>query len=731
MANITVSVTDANNITVQLTPVASQTITIDRGVAGNGISSIVPVTISTLQYLRIFYTNGTQQDVGPLTSTAYAGTSPIDITGNTISLTTVPINLGGTNATTAAAAIQNLLPSYTGNGSKRLGLNSGATGLEWVADGGGTVTSVAVDGGTTGLTTSGGPITGSGTITLAGTLAIANGGTNGTATPTAGAVPYGTGTAYAFTAAGTAGQVLQSNGASAPTWVTPASTGVTSFSAGTTGFTPSTATSGAVSLSGTLATTNGGTGLTSFTNGGIVYASSTSALATGSALTFSGTTLGLSSADSRFTLTSTGSGQTVGISIKGGAGGGDTFNFIESLNNDNTQAWYLGSNGTSNVLAFKVAGSEAMRLTSTSLYTASTINVGIGTSSIDERLCVVNTGTYAAVRVSNGTNSSYFGYANADTNYNAFAKAGDAIIRGFNGVSIAGGGGAGGMRLDSSGNLGIGTTTPVYKLDVRGTISSGLNYGGVLAIYDTLTSSRVGYVSTDAQTTGNNDTNLAIVADQVGKGIKFFTNNSATVKAYLDSSGNLLVGAGITSSINGTFCPIQGQNNTANQVAYFRNTNANPYGTIVNYSAASPNNTGNEFVYCTDSTTNRFGVRSNGGVANYSANDVNLSDRREKTNFAPAKSYLDVICAIPVQTFNYIDQNLEEDAGLTLGVVAQDVQAVAPEMVMESNWGTKEEPKMRLSIYQTDLQYALMKCIQEQQAIITQLTARITALEAT
>jgi hypothetical protein len=45
---------------------------------------------------------------------------------------------------------------------------------------GGTVTSVAVSGGTTGLTTSGGPITTSGTITLAGTLAVANGGTGQT-----------------------------------------------------------------------------------------------------------------------------------------------------------------------------------------------------------------------------------------------------------------------------------------------------------------------------------------------------------------------------------------------------------------------------------------------------------------------------------------------------------------------------------------------------------------------
>ncbi len=56
---------------------------------------------------------------------------------------------------------------------------------------------------------------------IIGQVAIAQGGTNGTATPTAGAVAYGTGTAYAFSAAGTSGQVLQSNGSSAPTWVTP------------------------------------------------------------------------------------------------------------------------------------------------------------------------------------------------------------------------------------------------------------------------------------------------------------------------------------------------------------------------------------------------------------------------------------------------------------------------------------------------------------------------------
>ena len=53
---------------------------------------------------------------------------------------------------------------------------------------------------------------------VTGIVAIANGGTNSTATATAGGAGYGTGTAHAYTAAGTAGQVLTSNGASAPTW---------------------------------------------------------------------------------------------------------------------------------------------------------------------------------------------------------------------------------------------------------------------------------------------------------------------------------------------------------------------------------------------------------------------------------------------------------------------------------------------------------------------------------
>ena len=65
---------------------------------------------------------------------------------------------------------------------------------------------------------------------------------------------------------GTNGQVLSTNGSGVLAWATAAASGVTTFSAGTTGFTPSTATSGAVTLAGTLAATNGGTGQTSLSS---------------------------------------------------------------------------------------------------------------------------------------------------------------------------------------------------------------------------------------------------------------------------------------------------------------------------------------------------------------------------------------------------------------------------------------------------------------------------------
>ena len=107
--------------------------------------------------------------------------SPVTTSGTlalTYSGTALPVANGGTGQITSNAAFNALAPSQTGNTGKYLTTDGSDT--SWAANPLGTVTSVDVSGGTTGLTTSGGPVTTSGTITFAGILAVANGGTGST-----------------------------------------------------------------------------------------------------------------------------------------------------------------------------------------------------------------------------------------------------------------------------------------------------------------------------------------------------------------------------------------------------------------------------------------------------------------------------------------------------------------------------------------------------------------------
>lgn len=168
------------------------------------------------------------------------------ITGGTISgITDLAVTDGGTGASSASGARTNLLPSYSSNAGKVLAVNVGGTDVEWVPAGGiGTVTSVDVSGGTTGLTTSGGPITGAGTITLAGTLAVANGGTGQTSAQSA---------MNTFAGAVTSGQYLRGNGTNVVMSAIQAGD-VPTLNQNTTGT--------ASNVTGTVAVANGGTGAT-------------------------------------------------------------------------------------------------------------------------------------------------------------------------------------------------------------------------------------------------------------------------------------------------------------------------------------------------------------------------------------------------------------------------------------------------------------------------------------
>ena len=162
----------------------------------------------------------------------------------------------------ATASTNNLLSSatavaiVTGTPSSTTYLRGDGT---WATIGAtsGTVTSVAMTVPSF-LSVSGSPITSSGTLAVTlsgtalpianggtgststtfvnlasnvtGTLPIANGGTNSTATPTSGGVGYGTGSAHAYTSAGSSGQVLTSSGSGAPSWTTIGASGLVKIS---------------------------------------------------------------------------------------------------------------------------------------------------------------------------------------------------------------------------------------------------------------------------------------------------------------------------------------------------------------------------------------------------------------------------------------------------------------------------------------------------------------------
>jgi len=135
---------------------------------------------------------------------AYPASNPAGYTSNTGTVTSVNLTAGtgvsvsgGPITASGSITVTNTAPdqvvSLTGSGATTVTGTYPNFTISSPTAGAGTVTSIDVSGGTTGLTTSGGPVTSSGTITLAGTLNVANGGTGAT-TLSSGYVLKGNGT---------------------------------------------------------------------------------------------------------------------------------------------------------------------------------------------------------------------------------------------------------------------------------------------------------------------------------------------------------------------------------------------------------------------------------------------------------------------------------------------------------------------------------------------------------
>ena len=191
-------------------------------------STTITLTLTdtnALQDARAIYLNLTGSPGGAADLVVPAIQKPYIVKNGADAVVTVKVT-GQTGVAVPVGATMWLYNNGTDVTNAITNLPSGATvGGTAISTSTGTVTSVDVSGGTTGLTTSGGPVTSSGTITLAGTLAVANGGTGATSL-TANNVILGNGTsAVQFVAPGSNGNILTSNGT---TWTStaPAPSGV-------------------------------------------------------------------------------------------------------------------------------------------------------------------------------------------------------------------------------------------------------------------------------------------------------------------------------------------------------------------------------------------------------------------------------------------------------------------------------------------------------------------------
>jgi len=361
-------------------------------------------------------------------------------------------------------------------------------------------------------------------------------------------------------------------------------------------------------------------------------------------------------------------------------------------------------NGTVGATTPSTGAFTTLSSTGNSYFATSSGNVGIGTSSPQSRLEVRQDQSGAITRViannnfaNTGAGSSfdyYFGTTRLGGLTHAFAASGAYL--GFDVWS--GSAATQRMLLDGSGNLGIGTSSPGAKLQVTDSTSAAAT---ALMRFVGQNNYQMDVQSvTSSNSTVGSRYNFVVNSSNG----EFSWSNSGGERARIDSSGNLLVGKTNTTGVNagavltatGGFTLTRTGTSASDQVVFYRGT------------------AGSEVYVGTITTT--------GTATSY----VTSSDYRLKNTIAPMTGALAKVALLKPCTYKW-----NADGSNGEGFIAHELAEVVPDCVSGKKDAVNEDGSIKPQGIDTSFLVAtLTAAIQEQQALITQLTARITALES-
>jgi len=417
----------------------------------------------------------------------------------------------------------------------------------------------------------------------------------------------------------------------------------------------------------------------------------------------------------------------------GTAGNPITFTQAMTLSSDGTfRVKGAGTAGTTD--AFQVAGTapaDVARITSVGELLVGTtsangkLTVSSGATTLVSSLVSTGTNTYTPTVSTSLTNSTLqlFGGNGSGNTTGIRMSQGGSFELFFGGVQEAGGAAsyvwqgyngsayAERMRLDSSGFLGINNTTMGQRLAVNGGVQTngsaalGTGFGGGAVL---------SFESPIARMYFGDGTGYSFA---FSKRVSSVTTDLVTIT----DSGNLLVGT--TSNPWGARFVSEGNG----QVATF-NTSATT-GTAVEIDVGANDTTQQALmVYSAGNSATNAIIYSNGNIVNRNNSYGAISDVKLKENVTDATPKLDKLNQVRIVNYNIIGSEQKQ-----LGVVAQELEQIFPGMVDESPDRDKEGNDLGTttkSVKYSVFVPMLIKAIQEQQTLITALTARITALES-